>query len=298
MRPEITDAVAAPAEGILGVAPRRSNSLGIMAWLDLRETLRARWFQLYVVGFISLMVLFFIFGLAESQVMGFTGLGRILMTFIQVTIVILPIFVLITTARTLVSDREAGVFEYVLALPVGLHAYYWGRMLGRTIAIALPLVVALFGGGVIEYFRGGDVPWEIVGYYTGLVLALTVCFLGLAMLISVLSRSQEMAIGLAFSAWLAAEALVDALLLGLMIKQRLPVETIVGAALLNPLQAFRTAAIVLFDPELTVLGSVSYALLDELGRTGILAWAIIWPVFLGLAAASLGAFIFVRRDAI
>lgn len=274
------------------------SALGTMAWLDLRETLRARWFQLYVVGFVSLMVLFFVFGLAESQVMGFTGLGRILMTFIQITIVVLPIFVLITTARTLVGDREAGVWEYVLALPVGLHAYYWGRMLGRTVAIATPLVIALMGGAVIEYLRGGEVPWNIVAYYSALVLALTVCFLGLAMLISVVSRSQEMAIGLAFSVWLAVEALVDALLLGLMIRERLPVHTVVGAALLNPLQAFRTAAIVLFDPELTVLGSVSYALLDELGRNGLLVWAMVWPTFMGIVAATVGAVIFVRRDTV
>jgi ABC-2 type transport system permease protein len=281
-----------------GPAPGRLGPLGTMAWLDLRETLRARWFQLYVLGFTSLMGLFFVFGLAESQVMGFTGLGRLLLTFIQVTLVVLPIFVLVTTARTLVGDREAGVFEYVLTLPVSLAAYYWGRLLGRTAAIALPLVLALGAGAGVERLRGGEVPWAVVIYYAGLVLALTFCFLGLAMLISVVSRTQEMAIGLAFGAWLALEALIDALLIGLLVQERAPVEGVVAVALLNPLQAFRTAAIALFDPELTILGSVSYALLDTLGQGGLLTWALAWPTALGLGAAALGALIFVRRDAL
>lgn len=276
----------------------RLGPLGTMAWLDLRETLRARWFQLYVLGFTSLMGLFFVFGLAESQVMGFTGLGRLLLTFIQITLVVLPIFVLVTTARTLVGDREAGVFEYVLTLPVSLAAYYWGRLLGRTAAIALPLVAALGAGALIERLRGGEVPWAVVLYYSGLVLALTFCFLGLAMLISVVSRTQEMAIGLAFGVWLALEALIDALLIGLLVQERAPVESVMAAALLNPLQAFRTAAIALFDPELTILGSVSYALLDILGQGGLLAWALAWPTVLGAGAAAVGAFIFVRRDAL
>ena len=293
----MSEAIATTAEGR---APRRRplGPLGTMAWLDLRETLRARWFQLYVLGFTSLMGLFFVFGLAESQVMGFTGLGRLLLTFIQVTLVVLPIFVLVTTARTLVGDRETGVFEYVLSLPVSLAAYYWGRLLGRTAAIALPLVVALGAGAAIERLRGGDVPWGVVAYYCLLVLALTFCFLGLAMLISVVSRTQEMAIGLAFGVWLLLEALIDALLIGLLVQERAPVEGVVAAALLNPLQAFRTAAIVLFDPELTILGSVSYALLDTLGRGGLLAWALSWPTLLGAGAAGLGAWIFVRRDAL
>ncbi len=275
-----------------------ASKLITVAWLDLKETLRARWYGLYVLGFLGLMGTFFVFGLSESQVMGFHGLGRTLMTFIQITIVVLPLFVLMTTARTLVGDREAGVFEYVMSLPVGLSAYYWGRLLGRGAAILSPLVVALLGGAIFEALRGGDVPWGIVLFYTGLTASMVACFLGLATLISVLSRSQEMAVGAAFTIWLTMEALIDALLLGLMVQQRLPATTVIGAALINPLQAFRTAAIALFDPELTILGPISYTLLAELGTEGLLAWALTWPTVVGVVAASIGAWVFVRRDTV
>ena len=127
---------------------------------------------------------------------------------------------------------------------------------------------------------------------------MTICFLGVAMMLSVFSASQEMAIGVAFVIWLAAEGLVDAVLLGLLIRQSVAAEWVLGLAMLNPLQAFRTAAVVLFDPELKLLGPLSYTLLEELGANGVLLWAIIWPIVVGLGAAWIGAWRFSRRDAV
>ncbi len=282
-----------------GTAPlleAEGTSFGAFFALELRETAVARWFHLYVVGFAGLMGLFFAFGLAESQVMGFHGLGRLLLTYIQVSLVILPIFVLITTARTLVGDRESGVWEYMLALPVSLSGYYWGRFAGRSLAIALPLAAALIGGAAVEQLRGGDVPWSVAVCYTAMVASLTACFLGVAMLISIVSASQESALGTAFGVWLTLEALIDALLLGVLIRQQLKTELVLGAALLNPIQAFRTASVALFDPEMSILGPLSYTLIDTLGPAGLLAWALAWPTVVGLCAAGLGYRIFTRSD--
>lgn len=278
--------------------PQIPPSLTTMWRMELRETLRARWYQIYLLTFVGLMGAFFAFGLAESSIMGFHGLGRLLLAFIQITILILPIFVLVTTARTLVGDRDAGVWEYMLSLPVSFRGYYWGRMSGRGTATILPLVLALVGGALFEVMRGGTAPWDVVLYFTLIVSAMTICFLGIAMMLSVFSSSQELAIGVAFAIWLSAEGLVDAVLLGLLIRQSVAAEWVLGLAMLNPLQAFRTAAVVLFDPELKLLGPLSYTLLEELGAQGLLAWAIVWPVAVGLLSASVGAWHFARRDAI
>ena len=49
---------------------------------------------------------------------------------IQLTMAIVPIFIPITAfAPARRGDREAGVFEYVLGLPVGIGAWYFGRFL-------------------------------------------------------------------------------------------------------------------------------------------------------------------------
>ncbi len=82
----------------------------------------------------------------------------------------------------------------------------------------------------------------------------------------------------------------------MLIRQQLQAELVLGAALLNPIQAFRTASVGLFDPEMSILGPLSYTLIDTLGRTGLLAWALIWPAVVGLAAAAVGYRIFRRSD--
>jgi ABC-2 type transport system permease protein len=274
----------------------RHSGFAVIMWSDLVEVLKARWYQLYVGTFVVLMAVFFGFGLSDATVMGFTGLSRTLLTFIQAAMIILPVFVLVTTARTMASDRELGVWEYLLSWPVTLRGYYWGKTVGRMAAIALPLALAVAFAGVAEAVRGGQVPWVAVAWTIGLMVALAVFCVGAGVLISVVAASQEMALGTAFALWLVIEALIDSLLLGLLVKQRLPPELLLTLALLNPIQAFRTAGIAVFDPNLTVLGPISYTLLEMVGRTPLLIWSIVWPVAVGVACAIAGAMIFVRKD--
>jgi ABC-2 type transport system permease protein len=115
----------------------------LTAKLDIVESLRARWFQVYTLVFGGIVALLFLFGLTESRVLGFIGLSRLLVTYIQLTMAILPIFVLITTVRSVAGDREAGVFEYLLSLPVSLAAWFWGKILGRYLVIFLPVFAAM-----------------------------------------------------------------------------------------------------------------------------------------------------------
>ena len=47
-----------------------------VALLDLRESVRARWFLVYLLIFGGAVVILISLGITESQVMGFTGLTR------------------------------------------------------------------------------------------------------------------------------------------------------------------------------------------------------------------------------
>ncbi|RXI24616.1 ABC transporter permease, partial [Aliarcobacter skirrowii CCUG 10374] len=73
------------------------KNLFLIAYLDLQESIRTKWFIVYSLVFGGMIALFFIAGVTQSQVMGFSGLSRLLLMYIQITIVILPIFILITT---------------------------------------------------------------------------------------------------------------------------------------------------------------------------------------------------------
>ena len=268
----------------------------LSAWSDIVESLRSRWFLVYTAIFGGIVVLLFLFGITESRIMGFTGLSRLLITYVQLAMAILPIFVLITTVRSVAGDREAGVFEYMLSLPISLAAWFWGKLLGRFVVVFVPVFLAMLLAIVWGLIRHAEVPWGMFVYYTGLLLSLAWCFLGIGMLISTLARSADVAQGAAFVVWLTLILFLDLIMLGILIRESLTAEAAVAISLLNPLQVFRTAAMMLFDAQLVLLGPTAFIILDAFGNTGYLAWALVYPFLMGILCAAVGYFMFRRSD--
>lgn len=273
------------------------KNLSLVAKLDIRESTRSKWFLVYLLIFGGLMALFFITGIADSVVMGFTGLSRLLLIYIQVTIVILPIFILVTTVRSISGDRESAVLEYMLSFPISLRDYYWGKMLGRFVIVFTPVFLALVLGVLYGAFiKGGELPWKMLLVYSALLFALCAVFLGIAFFISTLVKSHDVAVGVSFVVWITLLAFIDIALIGLMLANRWDDDLIISIALLNPMEVFRVGAISLFDPELTVMGPVAYFLLDTFGHTLFLLYAIMYPILLGFGFAWLGYWFFKRKD--
>ncbi len=272
------------------------KNLLLISYLDIRESLRAKWFYVYAFVFGGLMGLFFISGITDSVVMGFTGLSRLLLVFMQVTIIILPIFILITTVKSISADRESNVLEYMLSFPISLRAYYWGKFAGRFVTVFFPVIVALFIGVAWGMAKGGDLPWAMITLYSALIFSLCTVFLGIAFFISTLVKSHDIALGLSFTVWIILLAFIDVALIGLMMQNRFSDDLIIAVAMLNPLEAFRIGAIALFDPELTVIGPVAYYLLDSLGHTMLMIYAVVYPIFLGMGFSVLGYLAFRRKD--
>ncbi len=264
--------------------------------LDIAESLRARWFVLYSLVFGGIIVVLFMFGLTESRVVGFTGLTRLLVTYIQLSMAILPVFVLITTVRSLAGDREAGVFEYMLSQPISLAAWYWGRFAGRFIIVFAPVFLAMIAATVWGVVLGAEVPVYHLVWYTILLVSLAFCFLGIGFLISSVTRSSDVAQSAAFFIWLIMLLFLDLVLLGMIIREQAPAGLVVTLALANPMQVFRTAAMMLFDPQLILLGPSAWIILDAFSETGYLVWAVCYPLIIGLAAGGLGYFLFRRGD--
>ena len=69
-------------------------------------------------------------------------------------------------------------------MPVGLAAWFWGKIIGRYVTIFLPVFVAMVGAVLWAMCRGIEVPWGMFIFYTGLLASMGWCFLGIGMLIS------------------------------------------------------------------------------------------------------------------
>ena len=272
------------------------HHLKLTAFADITESLRARWFLIYSLVFGGIVVALFVTGLTESRVMGFTGLSRLLLTYLQITMAILPVFVLLTTVRSVAGDREAGVFEYMLSLPVSLSAWFWGKFIGRLFVVLIPVLAAMALAMAWAALKGSEIPWNSVFLYTGLLLSLAWCFLGIGMLISAFARSSDIAQGVAFIVWLVLLLFLDLILLGLMVQGGMQADSAVVVALLNPLQVFRTASMMLFDPQLVLLGPSAYVILDHFSRPLYLLYALLYPIILGSLSALLGFLYFRKSD--
>ncbi len=270
------------------------RDLWVVARLDVVESVRARWFAVYTVVFGGIVALLFAFGLTESRILGFVGLSRLLVTYVQICMAVLPVFVLLTTVRSVAGDREAGVFEYLLSLPISLGGWFWGRLVGRFFVVFLPVFGAMAGAAAWGLREAIPVPWDLFAVYTALLASLAWCFLGIGMWLSAWCRTVDVAQGAAFVVWLALVLFLDLILLGVMVQQQVDPEVAVSLALANPLQVFRTAAMMLFDPDLVLLGPSAFVILDAFGEQGYLAWAVGYPAALGTLAAAFG-FLRVRR---
>ena len=274
------------------------KNIFLIAYLDIKESLRSKWFYVYSLVFGGLMALFFITGVSDAVVMGFTGLSRMLLIFIQVTIIILPIFILITTVKSISGDRESNVLEYMLSFPISLNHYYWGKMLGRFVTVFMPVFLALVMGVIFGLIKGGDLPWSIIFLYSILLFSLCFTFLGIAFFLSSVVKSTDIALGSSFVVWILLLAFIDIALIGLMLQNRVDDSVILTLAMLNPIEVFRIGAISLFDPELTVIGPVAYYLLDTLGTNLLILYAIIYPIIIGALFALFGYLAFRKKDLI
>lgn len=272
------------------------KNLSLIAYLDLKESIRAKWFLIYSLVFGGLIALFFIAGVTQSQVMGFSGLSRLLLMYIQVTIIILPIFILITTVRSISADRDNHILEYMLSFPISLKVYYWGKIIGRFITVFLPVFLAMVLAIVYGVSIGADIPWDIFLLYTGLLFSLSSAFLGIAFFISSFVKSSEVALGIAFFVWIFLLAFIDIALISIMLQNRFDDGLIIAISLLNPMEIFRVAAISLFDPELTVMGPIAFYILDTINQTVFVLLSIIYPAIVGFLFAYLGYITFRKKD--
>ena len=272
------------------------NNLFLIAYLDLKESIRAKWFLVYSVVFGGLIALFFVAGVTQSQVMGFSGLSRLLLMYIQVTIIILPIFILITTVRSIASDRDSNILEYMLCFPVSLKEYYWGKIIGRFITVFLPVFFAMIFAVIFGVIKGASIPWDILFLYSGLLFSLSLSFLGIAFFVSSIVKSAEISLGIAFFIWIFLLAFIDIALISLMLQNRVSEGLIIFISLINPMETFRVAAISLFDPELTVMGPVAYYILDTFNQKVFVLFSILYPIILGILFATFGYLTFAKKD--
>lgn len=264
--------------------------------LELYQVLRARWFGAAVLLAAGLVGFFVVVATRESALVGFTGFGRVLGGVVQASLLFVPLLALFATAQSVTGAQQSGALEWYLSYPTSRARTFLALVLPRLGAVSLPLTAAVLLLGVAGLLLGEPMPLGLLLHFLGLLLGQSLCFGGLGVAISALSRSPEQALLRALSLWMATAALVDFVVLGLLLRWDLPPYAVFLLAGLNPVQAGRLGLLARVDPELGVLGPVGTWMTVTLGPGLTQVYGLGWPALVGLAAGAVGLWAFSRRD--
>lgn len=273
------------------------RQVAVVARLDLAEVLRSRWLLFCLCVHALLAGMFVLVGLRESGVIGFTGMGRALMSWSHALLFLLPLLALSATGQVVNSARDDGSLELLASNPVSRTGWFLGVSLVRALVLCLPLLVAMPAMALFGTLAfGQEVPWEFLLRGMAVSTALLLCFVAIGLLVSTTVRNQAKALMLAILIWAAGVALIDFALVGVMLQWELPPQAVFALAAINPVQCCRLALLSGAQPELSTFGPVGFYLANKVGGAGLFWAGIGWPLLLGLTAWvwSLGSFR--RRD--
>lgn len=253
--------------------------------LESAEVLRSRWLLLCLVVYAVIGAGLVLVGMRESNIFGFTGAGRVLVSFVHALLLILPLLALTATGLVINRARDDGTLELLFSHPIPRGPYFAAVTATHYLALLAPLVLLLVGIGVFGRITyGQDIPWEFLGRAFAVSASLLWAFTGLGLMISTLVRNQTRAMVMLLLLWMAGVALLDFALVGVLLQWELNPRAVFVLASLNPVQAARMALLSAAEPELTVLGPVGFYLANRIGAGGLFALGVLWPLTLGTVA--------------
>ena len=271
--------------------------LGAVLWLCARYELllavRSRWLQTFAAVFAGLALAVANAGYILSGGHGVQDFSRTAASLVQLVLLLVPLASLVFGGLALTPDR--GGAELMYSQPAPRAALLIGRMLGVWLALSAAELVGFgLAGLVVQSQAGLDGYW---GYAALVVTAIgiTGVFLAIAALLASTNAGRRTRVlAAALVVWFVAVVLFDVAAMGVasMLRSGSASRLIIGATLVNPVDAARTGALLAIEGT-AAFGAASLALLRVTGGIGMAAALIVvslvvWLVVpLALAARAL-----------
>jgi Cu-processing system permease protein len=243
-----------------------AHAVRLCARQELVLAVRSRWTQTFALAFAALALAVAVSGYVLSGGSGVQDFARTAASLVQLVILLVPLTALLLGVLALASDR--GNAELLFSQPVSRAAILLGRVLGLYQALVSAQAIGFGAAGLVIYSRAGDE--GVLGFLVvvGAAVALTGVCLGLAALIAAgnIGKRRSRALALALVVWLVLVVLADLAALGTasLLRSGAASRLLITAAILNPVGAVRTAALLLIEGT-AAFGSASLALLRFAG---------------------------------
>ena len=251
-----------------------AHAVRLCARQELVLAVRSRWTQTFALAFAALALAVAVSGYVLSGGSGVQDFARTAASLVQLVILLVPLTALLLGVLALASDR--GNAELLFSQPVSRAAILLGRVLGLYQALVSAQAIGFGAAGLVIYSRAGDE--GVLGFLVvvGAAVALTGVCLGLAALIAAgnIGKRRSRALAVALVVWLVLVVLADLAALGTasLLRSGAASRLLITAAIVNPVGAVRTAALLLIEGT-AAFGSASLALLRFAGgpaRAGLL----------------------------
>ena len=264
--------------------------LMLFARQELLLSVRSRWTQLFTVVFAALALAAAGSGYVLSGGTGLQDFARTTVSLIQLVVLLVPMTALVLGVMALAPER--GSAELLFSQPVARHVVLFGKLLGLLGALLAAQAVGFGLAGLVILQQAGSYGLGTFGLLITSSALLTAIFLGLAAALAAGATGRRRARALAVSLvlWFGLVILYDVVALGVasMLPSGHASRLLIVAALVNPVDAIRTGALLAMEGP-GAFGAASAALLRFTGGaagaaalilTSLTVW-LVTPVLVG-----------------
>lgn len=242
------------------------STIAAIAGRDARAGLRNRWFIIYAVIFVAMIVAFSWVALAGSDITGQAGFGRTSAGLLNLLLLLVPLIGLTVGAQAIVADRQDRSLDYLLAQPVSPAEVYTGKYLGAAATLSLLILFGFGWAGAVMALRGSAGRGSDFLTLTLLTLLLGLGMLSVGFLISSFSSQTSAALGIAVSLWLVFVIIGDLGIMGSSLVMNFQPQTLLWVTVINPLDVFKLVSVGLLHTSVDVLGPAGLYASDRFGN--------------------------------
>jgi len=263
------------------------SAVWMIGWQEFTLHRRNRWVVSFTVLFGVLTLLVAWFGMVTSGYAGFQDFTRTAASIVNLGGFLIPLFALLLGVFSFITNHE--YMEILVTQPVSRTRVLLGKYVGLVITVLAASVLGFgLSGALIAVVIGvqGALSYLLVIAYTFL---LAMVFTGLSLLISLLARRRQIALGIALGVWVFFELLYGMLMLGttLYLPARVLKTVLLAGLLGNPVDITRVLSLLqvggphLFGPAGATLVKLtgSPALATVFGLLALVFWVVV-PVVL------------------
>jgi Cu-processing system permease protein len=196
------------------------NSIAVIAFKEFRDRLRSGWVIACIVAWLAIISLTSLFGLIQIGHIGVQGYERTTMSLLNLAQYLVPLLGLLVGHDLIVRERDDRTLNVVLASGVRRSHLLFGKFLGGSLTIAVPVLIGFIVAGSLIGAATRDAAVDPFLRLAISALVLGIAFNGIGLLVSTLACSRVQALVCALLTWGVAVFVFDLAALGAIVSTK------------------------------------------------------------------------------